>query len=401
MKVLQIDTTYNAAPTGRFASGIGDFLISHGHESFFGYGRTEKKSRSVPIKIGDKTSILMHILNTRLFDRHGFGSKNATRLFIDQIREINPDIVHLHNIHGYYINVEILFDYLHKAGKPVVWTLHDCWSFTGHCSYFDRFECYKWKEGCYKCPAKKLYPSSWFVDNSRKNYRNKKELFTSPDRLVIVTPSLWLFRHAEQSFLNRYPLKVINVGIDLEKFRQVDSREIRDKYDITGKHIILGVASVWSQRKGLTDFIQLRSMLDPDIEIVLAGLTPQQIRDLPAGINGISRTENIDELVALYSAADVFLNPTYMDNFPATNLEALACGTPVITYKTGGSPEAVSDDCGLVVKKGDIPGLVSAINEIIHKGKENFSSNCRSRAVTLYDRNLKTMEYLDLYNSLL
>lgn len=401
MKILQIDSTYNAAPTGRYAAGIGEFLITNGHISYMAYGRSAKAATSIPIKIGSKTSILCHVIQTRLLDRHGFASRKATRDFIKRIGDINPDLIHLHNIHGYFININLLFEYLAAAAKPVVWTLHDCWSFTGHCSYFDNYACEKWKTECFACPAKKSYPSSWVVDNSRSNYNRKKALFTSLDQLIIVTPSLWLAGQVGKSFLNKYPIKVINVGIDLDRFFPVGGDDIRGKYNIKGKHIVLGVASVWSKRKGLDDFIKLHSLLSNDTEIVLVGLSTRQISELPKGICGISRTDNLNDLVALYSIADVFINPTYMDNFPATNLEALACGTPVITYNTGGSPESISETTGFIIKKGDILALRDAISFIISKGKGYYTSECRLRAVNLYDRNTRSMDYLDLYNSFL
>jgi glycosyltransferase involved in cell wall biosynthesis len=341
----------------------------------------------------------MHGLKSRLLDQQGFGSVHATKALIKQIEEIQPDLIHLHNIHGYYINIEVLFDFLGQADIPVVWTFHDCWPFTGHCSYFDRFACEKWKTECHHCPNLKGYPQSWFVDNSRSNYRAKKALFNSVKDMVIVTPSRWLANHVSQSFLNNYPLKVIHNGIDLSMFKPVGVDEIRLKYKIGGDKMILGVASTWDQRKGLVDFILLRRKLDRSIGIVLVGLNKQQINGLPAGITGLGRTESVTELAALYSAADVFVNPTYIDNFPTTNLEALACGTPVITYNTGGSPEAVDQTTGRVIEKGDVDGLADAVNQLLEMS-DGLSEFCRARAERLYDKDDRLYDYVELYERL-
>lgn len=401
MKILQISTSVNSGSIGRIASEIGSLLISHGHESIIAYGRTSRERDSKVIKIGNKADFLTHIAYTRLFDLHGFGSKKATKKFITQIKEINPDIIHLHNIHGYYMHIGILFEYLRTAGKPIVWTFHDCWPFTGHCSYFDRFNCEKWQLECYNCQLTNGYPNSWFYDNSRNNFQRKKNHFSGIANLTLITPCNWLATHLSKSFLKQYPSRIINYGISLEKFKPFPSSLTRIKYSLEGNHIILGVANIWNRRKGLADFIKLRSLLDSNIEIVLVGLNATQINKLPCGIRGISRTESVKDLAMLYSAADVFVNPTYADNFPLVNLEALACGTPIITYDTGGSPEAISDECGFSISRGNVEGLYSAIKEVLFKGKNYFSHNCRKRAVKLYSNNERNMDYLNLYELLI
>ena len=401
MRILQINTSLNTSAPGRIASEIGDSLISMGHESIIGYGRDCRKSRSIPIKIGNDKDLLVHLIKTRLFDHHGFGSAKATKRFISQVEEISPDLIHLHNLHGYYMNVGILFNYLKKADKPVVWTFHDCWPFTGHCSYFDRANCQRWQSQCSDCPLKKGYPASWIFDNSRWNYNRKKELFTSVDNMTLVSPSSWLANHLSDSFLKEYPATIINNGININEFRPVEPDLARNKHKLSGKHVILGVANVWSKRKGLSDFIKLRGLLVPDIDIVLVGLSKEQIRKLPTGIFGINRTDSINDLAALYSLADVFVNPTYVDNFPTTNIEALACGTPVVTYITGGSAESVSGECGFTVIKGQIGSLKEAIHKVLQLGKGYFSNSCRERAVKYYNKDERYSEYLKLYNTIL
>jgi len=399
MKLLQINTTVNSGSTGRIAEDIGKLVMQQGHESYIAFGRGQRHSASNTLRIGNTWDFRLHALKTRLFDLHGFGSTKATGNFIEKVKEINPDIVHLHNIHGYYLNVEVLFNYLKQAGKPVVWTLHDCWPFTGHCSHFDFVNCYKWETLCFECPNKKGYPSSWLVDNSRSNYKRKKESFTGLPDLIIVTPSKWLAGHVKKSFLKDYPVKVVPNGINLDVFKPLESLKGLEKYGFKSNGFVLGVAGIWSKRKGLVDFIRLRELLPACIQIVLVGLSKKQRKTLPSGITGIERTESIQELAALYSAASVFVNPTYVDNFPTTNIEALACGTPVVTYNTGGSPEAISNQTGFVVEKGDIHGLHKAIIQIIENKDKDYPTLCRNRASTLFNATDRYAEYLALYES--
>lgn len=343
----------------------------------------------------------MHGLQTRLFDRHGLASKTATNKLVQQIEKINPDIIHLHNIHGYYLNIEILFRFLKQANIPVVWTLHDCWPITGHCVYFDYAGCSKWKTECSRCPQKTTYPASYFLDRSYKNFNLKKELFSSVTDLTLVPVSNWLADILKESFLKNTPVKVIHNGINTGIFQPVTNQTFRSKYKLNGKFIILGVASVWSPRKGLRDFVELSKKLDSGYQIILVGLSKEQIKNLPNQIIGIEKTENVQQLAELYSASDVFLNPTYEDNFPTTNLESMACGTPVVTYKTGGSPEAINERTGLVVGKGDLKGLVAAIQQIKAKGKKFYTEACVKHTNHLFNKKDRYQEYLDLYETIL
>lgn len=402
MKIFQINTTLNSSAPGRIAEEIGKVLLAKGHESYIGYGRRLRPSASWSIKIGSPMDQAIHGLKTRILDLHGFGSSSATARFIEQVKRIDPDIIHLHNIHGYYLNVDVFFSYLKASGKPVVWTLHDCWPFTGHCSHFDFVNCDKWKTQCFSCPNKMVYPKSLFLDNSRNNYLRKREIFNGLDSLTIVTPSDWLNSISKGSFLKDYPVRTINNGIDLGVFQPLDvSNDVLEKYGISGKTIILGVANMWGKHKGLADFVQLSSMISESERIVLVGLNKKQLKGLPENITGISRTENVHDLAKLYSSADVFVNPTYVDNFPTTNLEALACGTPVITYNTGGSPEAIDDKTGIVVNKGDVSGLYNSIQMIISQGKYQYTLACRNRAEMLYDKNDRYNDYIMLFQEII
>lgn len=399
MKVLQINSVCGIGSTGRIATDIHNILIEQGHESYIAYGRDLPKNCENAIRIGTKIDNYTHVAKTRLLDKHGFGSKKATIEFIDKVKRLDPDIIHLHNIHGYYINIEILFDYLKAANKPVIWTLHDCWSFTGHCSHFDYIGCKKWKTGCFDCPQKQEYPKSVLIDNSEWNYNKKKEIFMGVDNMMLVTPSNWLSNLVGKSFLKDYRIEVINNGIELSFFKPTDN-EFRKKYELDDKFIILGVASIWTQSKGINYFLELSTNLKEDEVIVLVGLSNKQLKEIPENIIGISRTNNVEELADIYSSADIFVNPTLEDNFPTVNLEALACGTPVITFETGGSPESINNKTGMVVKERSSVKLYENISNIRVSEKHSYIKECVDRAIKKYDSKLKYEEYISLYNNL-
>lgn len=396
MIVLQINTAVNSGSTGRIAEDIGKMLLESGHKSYIAYGRNDAKSDSIKIKIGGRISVYLHVLLTAIFDRHGFGSYIATKKLVRTIERINPDVILLHNLHGYFLNIRVLFSYLQRVNKPVVWTLFDCWSFTGHCTYFDDISCDKWEIECRKCPKISKYPRS-FYDNSKMNYIDKKKLFLSISNLTLVTHSQWLANVVGKSFFSSLPIIVTPSATSLSIFKPTeDCNKIEN-----GRKIILGVANPWSERKGLNDFIALQEILSSDFyTIVLIGLTDNQIKNLPTGIKGINKTESILDLAKWYNKAFVFVNPTYQDNFPTTNIEALGCGTPVITYNTGGSPEAIDPHTGVVVPKGDINALKFAIEQIEKMDYELLSIKCRERAELLFDKNKRFKDYLKLVENL-
>lgn len=392
-KLLQINVCSNVLSTGKICEDIAKVAIAHNWESFIAYGRMSKPSISNEIRIGSKFYTYEHYIEHRLFDREGLASRLATHLLIKQIDRIKPDIIHLHNIHDHYLNYPILFRYLSQIDIPVVWTQHDCWAFTGGCMYFDMLGCEQWKSGCKTCTEHRAL----FWNMAEVQFLKKKLLFDSVKNITFVAVSDWMHNLLEKSVQRHRPVKTIHNGIDLSIFRNVASSNAK----LNTKFKILGVASVWDRRKGLDDFIRLSSLLPDGFEIVLVGLSKKQIANLPKGIVGLERTLNVEHLVRLYSEADVFVNPTYSDNFPTTNIEALACGTPVITYRTGGSPEAVDDNTGIVVEQGDVEALASAIKVICQKGKETYSKLCRERAVKHFGKEDRYEDYITLYEDLL
>lgn len=400
-KVLIINVSANSGSTGRIAENIGRKAIANGFDSYFAYGRIARDSQCKLIRIGSDKDIRWHGLQSRIFDNQGFASTKATQLFVEKIKCIQPDIINIHNIHGYYANIDILLNYLATTNIPVVWTLHDCWNFTGHCAFFDYAGCDRWKTYCHHCPRKKGYPSSYVFDSSSKNFEKKKALFGKMHNLHFVTPSQWLADLTKESFLSQFPVHVINNGLDLSVFKPIVNERTKSKMGIQlGQKVILGVASVWHKRKGLDDFIQLAKAL-PEHKVVLVGLTEKQVKELPQGMVGVTRTENTRELAELYSMADVFVNPTYADNFPTTNIEALACGTPVVTYMTGGSPEAVSENTGMIVEKGNIESLIISVKRILSYDRGTIGIECRKRAEQLYDQNKLFQDYINLFNIIL
>jgi putative colanic acid biosynthesis glycosyltransferase len=399
--LLQINSVVNYGSTGRIAEEIGQTAIASGWESYIAYGRYERPSASKLIRIGSDSDIQLHGLQTRLFDRHGLGSKSATHELIDEIKKIAPNIIHLHNIHAYYINIEILFNYLQNSSIPVVWTFHDCWPITGHCSHFTFVGCDKWKKLCYECPQKTSYPASYFIDRSKKNYILKKKLFNSLSNLTLVTVSQWLSDILKESFLQNIPIKVINNGINTEIFKFTDSTTFRVNNGIGDKFVLLGVATSWGDKKGLNDYVELSKRLNSDFQIVLVGLTNKQIKQLPDNILGIERTESVEELAVIYSSADIVLNLSYQESFGLTTVEGFSCGTPGIVYNATASPELIDKSTGEIVEPGDIYGLVKAINLIKKNGKEYYSGACVNRAHKLYKKEDRYREYIDLYESLL
>lgn len=402
MKVLQINTVYRTGgSTGRIVHDLKGTMESHFIEAYVGYGHGDfSDDNSRVFRMQGKLNLKLSILKTRLWGRHGFYNYKSTRCLLNFIDQVNPDVIHLHNIHGHYLNIKLLFNYIKSKAIPVVWTLHDCWAFTGWCAYFDYKQCGKWKTECNHCPSLKDYPCTWFFDTSRKNYYDKKSLFLGVENLVLVTPSQWLANLSRESFLNNYPVKVIHNGTDISVFKPCGDN-IKEKLGIGGKKMILAIAARLEPRKGAKYLLRLPYLLNGDEVLVLLGLTKEQLSVIPSErCIGIEYTNSLEELASYYSAADVFINPTLEDNFPTTNIEALACGTPIVTFRTGGSIEVINNTTGFVVDKGDINGLLKSIRVILQKGKSAYMEACRGMAVAEFNKEKQYVKYINLYKTL-
>ena len=366
MKVLLINSVCGIRSTGRICTDIAQELERQGHTVRIAYGRVEQVpqwAEKYAVPIGGAVSVALHGARTRLLDDHGFGSVAATRRFLRWAEEYDPELLWLHNLHGYYINIRLLFDWIRSRPQmQVKWTLHDCWAFTGHCSHFDFVRCDKWQTGCHRCPQRARYPKSLFWDRSRSNYLRKQAIFTGVKDLTLITPSHWLAELVKQSFLGCYPVEVRHNTIDTEIFRPTQGN-FRATHGLSHVKLILGVASAWSDRKGLQDFYQLSRCLDPDTRILLVGLDERQLQQLPPGILGLQRTNDVRQLAELYTTADLFFNPTYEDTYPTVNLEAQACGARVVTYRTGGAPETLYRPDARVIDQGDWQRIPQILKE--------------------------------------
>ena len=391
MKIVQINATCGVGSTGKICVGISELLSAEGSENYILYS---SRSNGYPLGIScaNERYTKIQALKSRLLGNYGFNSEKATRKMIAELKRIKPDVVHLHNLHGHDCNLETLFSYFRENKTKLIYTFHDCWAFTGYCPHFTMVKCDKWKTGCSSCPQKRYY--SWLFDKSAALYEKKKRLFSGLD-LTVVTPSQWLADLVKQSFLKDYPIKVINNGIDLAIFKPIES-DFRGKYDLQDKKIILGVAFGWDERKGLDVFIELAKRLPDDYRIVLVGTNDKIDALLPKNVVSIHRTQDQTELAEIYSAADLFVNPTREENYPTVNMESIACGTLVLTFRTGGSPEILDAETGSVVDCDDIDALEREIVRICET--RPFSREALTRRARAFDKNTKFREYLDLYH---
>lgn len=391
MKIVQINSTYGIGSTGKICRDISELLTDKGVENYTLYTIGNSDALNA-IKCSDRIYVKLQALKSRILGNYGFNSLNSTKKIISELDRIKPDIVHIHNIHSHDCNLEMLFDYLKSSRKKLIWTFHDCWAFTGYCPHFHMARCVKWENECNNCPLFRNY--SFFADRSKMLFQKKRELFHDLD-LTIVTPSKWLAGLVKKSFLKNYPVRVINNGIDLDVFKPTKN-DFRSKYNIrSDKHIILGVAFDWGERKGFDVFVQLAKRLNSDkFQIVLVGTNDKIDKVLPQNIISVHRTQNQRELAGIYSEADLFVNPTREDNYPTVNMEAIACGTPVLSFNTGGSPEIIDETCGSIVEVDDIDTLENEIIRICEMKPYSFEM-CLTKAKT-FDKNVKYAELIDL-----
>lgn len=396
MKVVEINTGFRGS-TGNIMLNIAETVKTENGEVFT-FSETKKGTPPTGhYYFGTYCENMFHRAISCFFGISGKGSKMGTRQLLRQLDSIQPDILHLHNLHGWYINLPMLFAYIKRHNIKTVWTLHDCWSFTAQCSHFVMEKCEKWKTGCYSCPRYRLYPYT-FVDRTKAMWKLKKQWFTGVENLTIVTPSRWLGDLVKQSYLGSYPVRVINNGINLDVFQPTNSN-FREKYNLHNKKIVLGVASGWTDRKGLDVVIELSKRLPEDYQVVLVGTDDAVDQILPPPILSIHRTNNQKELAEIYTAADVFVNPTKEENFPTVNIEALACGTPVVTFRTGGSPEIIDGATGIVVDYENVDMMEAAVRKVCDEVP--FSrDDCRNRAGN-FNMKSKFCEYYALYEEIL
>lgn len=393
MRIVQINATCGMGSTGKICVAVSELLTQAGVENYILYS-SGHSDYPLGRKYMSEWEVKLQALKAKLFGNYGFQSKRATKRLIAELERIAPDIVHLHNLHAHNVHLAHLFTYLKANRIKIYWTFHDCWAFTGYCPYYDMAGCDQWKkDGCRACVQKHRF--SWFFDRSSFLYSKKKTLFSRLD-MTIITPSQWMTEQVKQSFLGDYETKVINNGIDLSVFKPVES-DFRTRYRIEDKHIVLGVAFSWEARKGVDVFIELSRRLDTGFQIVLIGTDDETDKILPDSIISIHRTQSQRELAEIYASADVFVNPTREENFPTTNLEALACGIPVITFQTGGSPEAIDECCGCVVEKNDVAALVEKVI-LLCRGTKHSMEDCIAKA-SQYDMREKFSEYIRMYEA--
>lgn len=399
-KVLSINS-FNFGSTGNIMLAISQMSSKNGYKSFVSYPASKenyKKEVENYILISNRFERNLHLKIAFQTGRNGCYSKRGTGEFLNKVTKVKPDIIHLHNLHNCYINLAMLFSYIKENNISVVWTLHDCWAFTGQCPHFTVAKCEKWKTQCHDCPQYRQYPASR-IDKTNEMFLLKKKWFTGIKNLTIVTPSEWLKDLVEESYLKEYPVKVINNGIDLNTFKPIES-DFREKNNLVTRKILLGVASSWGDRKGLNVLIDLSKIIDFTMKIVIIGLSNEQILQLPQNILGIKRTSNARELAEIYSAADVFVNPTFEDTYPTTNLESIACGTPVITFNTGGSVEVINKYTGRIVQDNTVDQLLIEINLALNEGKSKYIED-RIFEAQKYDKDIKFKQYIRLYKSLI
>lgn len=395
--IVQINSVVNTGSTGRIVEQLGQLIISQGWTSYIAYGREARESKSQLIRIGSKFSVYTHALFSRIWDSHGLNSKRATKKILNKLDQIKPDIVHLHNAHGYYLNYPMLLKYLYDKNIPCIITLHDFWLMTGHCAYINTY-CDKWKSGCGDCPRLSQYPVA-MIDNSAKNWQLKAELFNDMPNVVLVSVSKWLNGFVQQSLLKNINSKVIYNGVDTEVFKPYDKKVSFAQGIDWCIFTIMCIATRWTEANGFNDVIKLGSLLPTDAQIIMVGLDDVQIRNLPPNIIGLKKTENFMQLQELYSKSSVVFNPNMEVTFGLVTVEAMACGTPVIVLKNTAGEELVNSETGYVVNTVDEVPVI--IEQLKSKSRLEVSLSCRKRVIEHFNVKDRYQEYIDLYKGIL
>lgn len=421
MRIAYINVT-SVMSTGRIAVELCRMAEAGGHRALLCHARGTCPGDVPSLRVGNRMDTAAHALLARVTDRAGFYSRRSTRQLVSELEKYKPDLVHLHNIHGYYLHLPTLFEYLKRNDIPTVWTLHDCWAFTGHCAYYTMAEgapppdgerrraacgegCERWLNGCGNCVLLREYPRSWLVDQSARNWREKRALFSGVPHMVLVTPSEWLKDQVKRSFLGSYPVYALPNGIDLTAFAPcVDENFMRDTARFYGldkagnRPLIISAASAWDGRKGLDDLIELSEVLGEDYCVAAVGLDEYQIRSLPPHtVLGVPPTGNLNDLCALYTAADLYISLSHGETMGMTLVEALACGTQVLCYDTTAMPEIVTPEVGEVAPMGDMDAVADAVRRLCRSHKS--PADCRARAAA-YAAPLRFGAYLKLYHNM-
>lgn len=408
-RLFLINVSVNTGSHGRIVEQIGNIAAADGWDVWIAHGpRYINRSSHHTYQVCSSFEEKIHAIESRFFDNHGLSCTKATKKLVSFIKEVNPDIIHLHNIHGYYLNYKILFEYLKECGKPIVWTMHDCWPMTGHCVYFELVGCEKWKTECYGCPQLDGYPVSLFFDNSRRNFRLKKSVFTSIPNLHIVTVSEWLRGLFQQSFFSTSimnpTIQTIYNGIDLTVFSTCDEsirNSVRAGLGLKDEFVGIALATKWLKYKGWEDYLKLAMFLPKDMRIILVGVNDEEKKQLPNNIIGISMLASQNDLAKLYSSSDVLLNLSYQETFGLTTVEGYACKLPAIVYNSTASPELVKESTGIIVEPGDIMGVLCAMKKIRDLGRSFFADSCRTFAESSFNSDIQNKIYLQLYKNLL
>lgn len=400
MKIVQINAVYAYSSTGRTTEELHKELRKQGHHSYVFCTNFENIDENI-YRIGNRTDQKIHGLLSRLSGEQAHFSKSATYKLLRKLDEIHPDVVHLRNLHGNYINFPILMNHLNSKQIPVVITLHDCWFFTGKCCYYTDDQCTRWMQGCGQCPALKKWNKSWFFDKSAKLLKEKEKLFNSTKRLAVIGVSQWIADEAKQSILrDAWKIDKIYNWINLDVFRPCNNRPEEIKNKIKADFIVLGVSQTWSREKGIDVFINLAEHL-PNVQFVLVGNMPESVL-LPSNIISVGAIAKPEILAEYYSSADVFVNPSIQETFGKTTAEAIACGTPVIGFNVTATPELIGNGCGVVVDVVDgVTGIEMAIESIRKTGKIFYSNSCRAFANQNFNKQQLINDYIQIYKEIL
>lgn len=399
--VVQINSVINKGSTGKICQEIGELTENNGWKHYIAYGRDSNQTDLTSYRVGNKLDNYSHAAKSILFDAQGLGSRQATINLCKWLDQVSPNVIHLHNLHGHYLNYPYLFRYLKQSNVPVLWTLHDCWSFTGHCTYYSDIECVKWKTKCYECPKRANYPKSLFLDFSTRNFEMKKGLFLGIKNLKLITVSNWLRQEVKQSFLGDQEIVTIHNGVDTSIFHPgYDVSVLDEKYGLKGKFVAVAAATAWSPTKGFSDYVSLSGLLKSNEVLVLIGLDEKTIAQLPPNMIGVRRTESQQELARWYNRADVVLNLSTQETFGMTTVEGFACGTPAIVYNSTASPELINEKVGYVLEPGDVCAVYTKIRELRLKN-DSLGYDCVKHANENFNSDKQYSKYISIYESLL